>query len=517
MATRSAHEPSIPGVRIKPVRLAALALSFALAMTGTSAAAAKKHPSRRAVKRVTVPAALQSVERTGTISASEYARYEGAYGAAKASLRKLSGTRAVELGAVLGNVEAMAAEGLFIPSRLPTLFLTVERNREWWTTKQLLGTDQRVSFPGSRLVWEYYPGQGIEIQWLATFAEANGYFLAHEDTALEEVLGESIALATRRAGGIAWEYMFQFDGGKPPWTSGLTQGTALQALSRAWSRTHEQAYLNAAREALPLFESGPPEGIRVSTPAGAHYLEYTYAPSERILNGFIQSLVGLYEYTTITKDPLGQQLFEAGDAEARAETPHYDTGAWSMYDQHSESNLNYHELLAEFLEHLCEKTSKGEPLAPTAGPIEGDEIYCSTAKKFREYETTPPKVALLTSTVNTGERAGVQVQLSKISTVSMTITKEGKTVWKNTATVEGGKPRLLWLTPSKSGTYEVALKAVDLAGNEEVVGRQVEVKRADRPVRHPGKPVKHAAKPHLAFNADISAPITPPARQLPAM
>ena len=58
--------------------------------------------------------------------------------------------------------------------------------------------------------------------------------------------------------------------------------------------------------------------MRVATAAGAAYLQYTYAPRERILNGFIQSLVGLYDYTSITKDPVGLSLFEAGDAEARA-------------------------------------------------------------------------------------------------------------------------------------------------------------------------------------------------------
>ena len=79
------------------------------------------------------------------------------------------------------------------------MFTTVERNRQWWTTEALLGGSQRVSFTGSRLVWEYYPGQGIEIQWLATFGEANGYYLSHQTTALKEVLSEAIALATRRA------------------------------------------------------------------------------------------------------------------------------------------------------------------------------------------------------------------------------------------------------------------------------------------------------------------------------
>ena len=368
----------------KPLR----ALALCLALTALSIAPS----SASAAHRVTVTAALQRLRASGAITEATYRQYQGSYSAAKSSLRKLSGTRATELGAVVANVEAMAAKGLLSASRLPVVFTTLERNRQWWTTERLLGADQRVSFSGSRLVWEYYPGQGVEIQWLATFGEANGYFFAKETTALEQVLNEAIALATQRAGGIAWEYMFQFDGGAPPWTSGLSQGTALQVLARAWSKTHEAPYLTAAQQALGIFRSGPSAGVRVSTPAGAHYLEYTYAPSERILNGFIQSLVGLYEYTKLTGDPTGQQLFEAGDAEARAEAPHYDTGAWSKYDQSSESNLNYHELLAEFLEHLCEKTGKGEPLTPTTGQIPGDDVYCTTAKSFREDVRTPPTI-----------------------------------------------------------------------------------------------------------------------------
>ncbi len=502
---------SVVCVTLTAALAAALMASTAGAVSGGRAPRAPGRGGRHPKGRVTVTAALQALSHKGAIGAAEYAHYEGAYISAKGSLRRLSGTRAAELGGVLANVEAMAATGLLVPSRLPVVFLTLERNRQWWTTKYLLGSGSRVSFPKSRLVWEYYPGQGIEIQWLATFGEANGYYLAHEDAALKEVLTEAIGLATQRAGGIAWEYMFQFDGGVPPWTSGLSQGTALQALSRAWERTHEQQYLTAAQQALGIFKTGPQTGVRVPTPVGAHYLEYTYAPSERILNGFIQSLVGLYEYAKVTGDPLGQQLFEAGDAEARAEVPHYDTGAWSMYDQHSESNLNYHELLAEFLEHLCERTSKGEPMTPTTGQIAGDEVYCSTAKRFREDEKTPPVVQLLTSTVGPSERAGVQIKLSKISTVSMTISSGGKSVWHNSATVEGGKPRLLWVTPSKPGSYEVAIKAVDLAGNEEVASGSIEVKRAKRPL-------KHASGAHRAFKADVPAtPITPPARRLPVM
>jgi hypothetical protein len=430
---------------------------------------------------------LRADAGAGTITQSQYAAYTAAYQAARRSLGHLSGTRAVELGAVLANVRAMAAAGTLTPSRMPAVFLTLERNRHWWTSEPLLSSVERVSFPGSRLVWQYYAGQGLEIQWLGTFGEGNGYFLSHQNAALRELLAEVLPLASQRAGGIAWEYLFRFDGGQPPWTSGLSQGTAIQLLARAWSRLHEAEYLTAARRALAIFTRRPPAGVRVDTAAGAEYAEYTFAPSDRILNGFIQALVGLYEYASTTGDPHGLSLFEAGDAEARAEVPHYDTGAWSRYDQHEESDLNYHELLTEFLEHLCERTRRGTPSgtpapparspapapggpggagpAPKPAPIPGDEIYCSTAHRFGEYLHTPPVISLLTRRLRGGVNGGVAVSLSKISTVTLVVRRAGRPVWTNTATVEAGRPRLLWPTPRRLGTYTVSLAARDLAGN----------------------------------------------------
>jgi hypothetical protein len=317
----------------------------------------------------TVSRALSTLLSSGAISEATYTADLATYTAAKRSLGRLSGTRHSELGAVLTNVQAIAAAGLLSGSRQAAVFLTLAENRHWWTTEPLISSGERVTFPPSKLIWEYYPGQGIEIQWLATFGEGNGFYNSgHENANLRQLVSEIIPLATQRAGGIAWEYLFRFDGGTPPWTSGLSQGTALQVLSRAWLRFKEPADLTAAQQALGIFKTAPPQGVRVPTKVGSLYAEYTYAPSDHILNGFIQAVVGLYDYTSITKDPLGLQLFEAGDAEARAEVPHYDTGAWSLYDQYGESNLNYHELLTEFLQHLCERTRKGPPLITAARP-----------------------------------------------------------------------------------------------------------------------------------------------------
>ncbi len=462
----------------------------------------------------TVSRALSNLLGSGAISEALYRQYLGAYVAAKHTVMRLSGTRRAELGAVLTNVQAIAAAGGFIPSRLPALFLTLERNRKWWSTEPLLSSGERVSFPPSKLIWEYYAGQGIEIQWLATFGAGNGFYLSgHENGNLRQLASEVIPLATARAGGIAWEYMFRFDGGLPPWTSGLSQGTGLEVMARAYQRSKDPTYLAAAQQALGVFKAAPPQGVRVKTAAGVHYAEYTYAPSDRILNGFIQSLVGLYEYTAITKDPLGLQLFQDGDAEARVEVPHYDTGGWSLYDQYGESNLNYHELLAEFLQHLCERTRKGLPVigtpapapapptptnpttpttpttptpptTPTGGspatgptsamvaaatqpstPIAADQIYCTTAQRFAADLKTPPVIALLSHNLRGGTRAGVQFSLSKISSVSLIVRQGSRVVWSNRATVEHGRPRLLWITPRKGGNFAVTLTATDLAGN----------------------------------------------------
>jgi hypothetical protein len=453
--------------------------------------------------RTSVGGALAALQRSEAISAADYARDLHTYIAAQRAVGRLGGTRRLELSAVLENVRAIAAAGELSASRAPALFLTLQRNTQWWTSQPLLGDGARMRFPGSRLVWQYYAGQGLEIQWLGTFGAANGYYLSgHENEALRQLLDEALPLAAKRAGGIAWEYEFAFDGGAPPWTSGLSQGTALQVLARAGARLKQPGYLAAAQQALGVFATSPPRGVRVRTHAGAEYAEYSYAPRDRILNGFIQALVGLYDYTAITKDPRGLALFQDGDAEARAEVPGYDTGAWSRYDQFGESTLGYHELLTEFLQHLCQRTRKGPPLVESAPPpaspapspsppspastsptgtappsaISGDAIYCTTAQRFSADLHTPPVIALLTRSVRAGSRAGVQFSLSKVSNVGMTVRRGSAVVWRNGATLESGRPRLLWLAPKRDGVYTVTLSATDPAGNFSTANGSVTVK-----------------------------------------
>src|SRR5438094_192664 len=131
------------------VLIAELWIAFA---SGRALAASRPAPGARAAAGPSVAAALQGLRRSGAITPSAYQQYAGIYNAAQRSLKRLGGTRRRELGAVLANVQAIAAPGGFIPTRLPALFLTLERNRQWWTTEPLLSGSVRVSFPGSKLV-----------------------------------------------------------------------------------------------------------------------------------------------------------------------------------------------------------------------------------------------------------------------------------------------------------------------------------------------------------------------------
>ena len=357
-----------------------------------SSARARRHAPKKSSK--TVYGELSRLLRTHQINGGAYRSYVTSYSAALAAEKRLSGTRRAELTAVTVNLHNMAAGGWLTPSRLPVLFLTLNRNKQWWTTGPLLSSGQRVEFTGSQVVWEYYPGQGIELQVLGTFGKADGMYTAgpSQYAAMRSLIAEMIPLAVKRGGGLTWEYYFYFDGGSPPWTSAMSQGTALEALTRAYESLTENTatpsgggglstppastYLSLAHQALPIFTVGPTIGVRVRTSLGARYLQYSFAPSVDIINAFLQSLIGLYDYAQVSGDGQAAALFAAGNREAQAELPRFDTGSWSLYQPGVLDPISYHELVTGFLQDLCQRTAA--------------HVYCYEAQRFESYEKHPP-------------------------------------------------------------------------------------------------------------------------------
>lgn len=338
---------------------------------------AARAPSRRG-STATVTSVLSRLRRSGAIGALLYRNYSGVYASALATVGKLRGTPARELGAVLANVRAMAGAGTLTAGRLPAVFATLQRNVQWWKNGRIPSADQLIEFSGSQIVWEYYPGQGIELQVLATFGKADGLYTAGPSSygKMLSLLSEMIPLATRRGGGLTWEYYFRYEGGAPPWTSAMAQGTGIEALTRAYKATGQTYYLGLAHQALQIYTLAPPTGVTVKTPRGSRYVQYSFAPGQKILNAFLQALIGLYDYAQASNDPLAQRLFAAGNAEAIWEVPQYDTGRWSLYQPGVLDSISYHELVTGFLQELCARTNAA--------------AYCVTAQHFEKYLNNPP-------------------------------------------------------------------------------------------------------------------------------
>ncbi len=440
--------------------------------------------ARATATKRTVRGELARLLAAGAIDQATHDGNRGIYVNALALRAKLSGARRVALGAVLRNLEDVAASGGLEPSRLPALFETVARNRQWWSNGPLLRNGERVSFPGSRIVWQFYAGEGLQIQWLATFGKANGLWQGGYDASLRALLDEALALAAQRAGGIAWEYLFRFDGGRPPWVSGLAQGTALQALSRAAVRFSEPRYFEAARAGLGIFRAAPPSGVRAVTPAGAHYLIYSFASGLRVLNAFTQAVNGLHDFTVLANDAEGRALFAAGEAQLRAELGAYDTGGWSRYALGGrDANVSYHSLARDFLRNLCQRLTEdaargAPPVAPA--PASGGAVpvpapvaaldrtpYCAAAERFTQYLTRPPVVKLVTRRARGGKPVLLKLSVSKPSRVTLRLRRGNRTVIVLGGQLGSGLRGLRWPKPPRSaGRYEVLLHAHDITGRK---------------------------------------------------
>eukprot|EP00117_Sycon_ciliatum_P004398 scpid47716/ scgid0470/ D-glucuronyl C5-epimerase; Heparin/heparan sulfate:glucuronic acid C5-epimerase len=102
-----------------------------------------------------------------------------------------------------------------------------------------------------------------------------------------------------------------------------------------------QEFLDAAAKAIEPFKHLSKDGgVRaVFMDQYVWYEEYPTSPALFVLNGFISSMLGLYDLAEVMKDARGEQaavaarrLFDAGFKSLHALLPLYDTGSGSIYD-----------------------------------------------------------------------------------------------------------------------------------------------------------------------------------------
>src|SRR4051812_31568905 len=417
-------------------------------------------------------------------------QYEPVYRHARAVRDRLHGLRKRELSAVLAAVQRLAARRLLTASRGPVALLQLQRNAEDWPARPLPRAPQpevrpcagkaglggaRVMFGDDPVVFQWYPGQGLQIQELATFGRTNALANACRPEAgkqsipcdrdkLRAALEGIRSLAVTRSGFTAWEYYFGFGGGRPPWISGLAQGTAMQALTRGTEVLGDPAYRALAGTALGAFTHAAPVGVRARAPAGPHFLLYSFDSHLRVFNAFFQSLNGIFDYAQAASDDQARGVFAAGEREAQREVGLADTGAWSRYSLGgAESDLGYHRLVRDFLRGLCARTARG--------------AYCAAADRFTGYLRQPVRLAWQgASALRAGRPGPVHLQLSKVACVTLTARRGGRIVARLVRVLPRGHGSFAW-RPGRAGRYTIALDAKDLAGHHSVVTRGIRVRR----------------------------------------
>jgi hypothetical protein len=342
---------------------------------------------------------------------------------------------------------------------MPSVFLQLQRNRQYWPHMPYPAARDQVSFRGSELLYQYFPGEGLQLHPLSIFKKANhlhGFCERGEPScdkaALRRILDEMTRLAVKRGRRfIAWEYLFYFGGGSPPWMSGMAQATGIQALGRASQLLNEPKYARTARRALGAFDTAPPRGVRTTgARGGTAYLQYSFAPRLYIFNAFLQSLIGLYDFDRIVGDPEARRLFDQAEPEAREEVPFSDVGDWSLYNYAGhESSPDYHELLREFLQSMCSRRLGA--------------VYCEYARKYRGYQVDPPEIRYEGPALAAeDEPVSLRFSLSKLSAVQVTVTRPGgRVVFDRVATFRRGGGSFTW-TPRGPSTFSVRVAAKEL-------------------------------------------------------
>ena len=196
-----------------------------------------------------------------------------------------------------------------------------------------------------------------------------GHFLRHHDEDSRNIFLNQLDwlesnAVVRDDGAVIWPNRFDCLQGttflKAPWISAYDQGMVISALVRGYRLTKRPHLLELLQGASKVFELEVGKGgVRASLTSGALYCELPGQPIPGILDGFMTSLLGLYDLSVETRDPAVQTLFEQGIDGLKHLLPMWDYhNRWSWYG--SRAYLcppSYHWLNRALLDILAQLSS----------------------------------------------------------------------------------------------------------------------------------------------------------------
>ena len=122
---------------------------------------------------------------------------------------------------------------------------------------------------------------------------------------------------TREDGAVVWPCYFDWQEGlckfQSPWISAMIQGVVISALVRAYRVGGDKGLLVLCEQAARVFEKRIEDGgVRTVEQGRVLYEEYPGFPLARVLDGFLVSLLGLFDLWAETQNATIQRLFDDG-------------------------------------------------------------------------------------------------------------------------------------------------------------------------------------------------------------
>lgn len=194
---------------------------------------------------------------------------------------------------------------------------------------------------------------------------------------------------TRHDGAVVWPCRFDWQEGRArlraPWISAMYQGVVISALVRGYRLTGDPRLLELALAGSRVFEIDVEAGgVRSREPGYVLYEEYPAFPLPRILDGFLLSLLGLYDLHAQTGDGAVGRLFEEGMDGLVRHLGRWDyRGKWSWYGSHGYLCPPHYHALNRALLAILSRITGEETLARTArawgpdrlSPLDRAEVF----------------------------------------------------------------------------------------------------------------------------------------------
>src|SRR5579884_502279 len=167
-----------------------------------------------------------------------------------------------------------------------------------------------------------------------------GCGIQHLDAFRKQAAWLETNATTRQDGSVVWTMNFDYpECGivlRKPWISAHAQGLAMSALVRAWRLEKTNALESILARSPGAFDRDVSEGgLRVLIGGNCFYTEVPGGPAPGILDGFLTSLLGLYDVYQSTSDKRTWNLFCRGVEGLAQLLPFWDyRGKWSWYGCH---------------------------------------------------------------------------------------------------------------------------------------------------------------------------------------